>query len=72
MERFADALRVHDALVDGASITQIAQAFYGAERLDGDTGGGSDSLKSRIRRLVREARAMAAGDYRLMLGKDVP
>lgn len=69
MERFVDALRVHDALTDGASAAQIVEAFYGAERAMQDVDCGSNSLKSRIRRLVREARAMAAGKYRSLLGK---
>ena len=69
MERFVDALRVHDALSDGASAAQIVEAFYGSERAVQDADCGSNSLKSRIRRLVREARAMAAGKYRSLLGK---
>ncbi|WP_395396462.1 DUF2285 domain-containing protein (plasmid) [Novosphingobium sp. BL-8A] len=71
MGRFVDALRVHDALVDGASTTQIVEAFYGTERAMQDGDCGSDSLKSRIRRLIREARAMAAGKYCSLLGKEV-
>lgn len=66
MERFASALRVHDALAQGASIAQMAEVFYGAA-----WDNGSDSLKSRIRRLVREARALAAGDYRSLMSKEI-
>ncbi|WP_454798687.1 DNA -binding domain-containing protein [Novosphingobium lindaniclasticum] len=69
MERFADVLRVHDARADGASVKQIVDAFYGPGRAGQD--GRSDSLTSRIRRLVREARAMAAGGYRSLMDRDM-
>ncbi|WP_395336781.1 DNA -binding domain-containing protein [Novosphingobium sp. BL-8H] len=67
MRRWIDALRVHDALVGGASITTITAELFGAELLDLDTRRGSASLKSRTRRLIREARSMAAGGYRLLM-----
>ncbi|MFT4054921.1 MAG: DUF2285 domain-containing protein [Novosphingobium sp.] len=58
-------LRVHDALNDGASHRDIAHALFGLQVLDTRT----DSLRSRVRRLVREARHMAKGAYRqLMVG----
>jgi hypothetical protein len=60
-------LRVHDALADGASQRDIARALFGAERVLPGWEGESDSLRSRVRRLVAEARAMAAGGYRLLL-----
>ncbi len=67
MMRWVEALRVHDALADGASITTITAELFGAESLDLDTRRGSDSLKSRTRRLIREARSMAAGGYRSLI-----
>lgn len=70
MERFTSVLRVHDAIEAGASIADMEQAFFGAERAAHDSERGSDSLKSRIRRLVREARTMAAGEYRSLLRKN--
>lgn len=69
MERFAAALRVADALADGASIAQMAEALYGTQWAGPN--GGSDSLKSRIRRLVRDARSMAAGEYRSLMGMEI-
>ncbi len=61
--RFVDMLRVHDGLIAGASLGDLAEVLYGTEA--GDTKARrSDSLRSRVRRLVREARAMAAGGYR--------
>ncbi len=54
-------LRVHDALADGASQRDIAAALFGEARARRDWNNTSDSLRSRTRRLVREARVMGAG-----------
>ncbi|MGC6331151.1 DUF2285 domain-containing protein [Rhizorhabdus sp. FW153] len=63
-------LRVHDALQEGASQREIGIGLFGAARVAEDWAGRSDSLRSRIRRLVREAREMACGGYRqLMRGR---
>jgi hypothetical protein len=73
IERWLMALRVHDGLLAGASQREIAAVLFGAERVDCDWAGASDSLRTRVRRLVREARALVAGGYRLLLrrsGKD--
>ncbi len=61
--RFVDMLRVHDGLIAGASLGDLAEVLYGTEAGDAKARR-SDSLRSRVRRLVREARAMAAGGYR--------
>lgn len=63
------ALRVHDALAQGASHREIGAALFGTERVRRDWHDGSDSLRSRVRRLVREARAMARGGYRQLLSR---
>jgi len=60
-------LRVHDALQDGASQREIASALFGRKRVHDDWGGESDSLRSRIRRLVRDVRVMANGGYRQLM-----
>lgn len=65
--RWLDALRVYDALRDGASQREIGAALFGRERIEQDWGDGADSLRSRVRRLVREARAMAQDGYRSLL-----
>ena len=65
--RWLEMLRVHDAVQDGASHREIASALFGESRVDTDWNGRSDSLRSRVRRLVRDARAMAAGGYRSLL-----
>lgn len=65
--RWLGMLRVHDALADGASQREIAATLFGEARVAEDWGVVSDSLRSRVRRLVRDARAMAAGGYRNLM-----
>jgi hypothetical protein len=65
--RLIDMLRVHDALSQGASQRDIGAALFGDQRVALDWSDGSDSLRSRVRRLVREAGTMAQGGYRSML-----
>lgn len=60
-------LRVHDALADGASQREIARALYGDTRVAREWHGRSDSMRSRVRRLVRDAVTMADGGYRRLL-----
>ena len=67
MGRWLTVLRVHDALVDGASQREIGAVLFGEEHVRRDWDGASDSLRSRVRRLVREARATARGGYRQLL-----
>lgn len=67
MPRLVTILRVSDALAAGASQREIATALFGAEAVARDWNNRSDALRSRLRRLVREARAMAAGGYRRLL-----
>lgn len=65
--RWIVALRVHDALVAGASQRDIARVLFGGD-LALDTGAReSDSLRSRVRRLVADARRLAGGGYRLLM-----
>lgn len=67
IDREIALLRVHDALGEGASQREIGAALFGEERVRHDWSGASDSLRSRVRRLVREARSMARGGYRQLL-----
>lgn len=67
MPRMLTVLRVHDALEDGASQREIGIALFGEEHVARDWNERSDSLRSRVRRLVREARATAQGGYRHFL-----
>lgn len=69
LDRLIQILRVHDALAAGASQRDIAIHFFGNERIPRDWRVASDSLRSRVRRLIREARRMAGGGYRLLLGR---
>lgn len=64
VERWLLALRVHDAIMAGASQREIAMVLFGADAADARQ---SDSLRSRVRRLSHEAKALAVGGYRLLL-----
>lgn len=64
VRRGLEVLRVHDALRAGASQREIAADLFGPERVPADWRIASDALRSRVRRLVREARRMAGGGYR--------
>lgn len=67
VERWIALLRVHDALLEGASRREIAVALLGRDPAADDDAAVSDSLRSRVRRLIRDARAMARGGYRTLL-----
>lgn len=69
IRRWVDCLRVHDGLRDGASLQEIAQVMFGAERVAHDHERGSQSLRSRVRRMAPQARALAAGGYRMLMRK---
>lgn len=64
IERGIQLLRVHDARVDGATQREIGAVLFGEARVAEDWNDRSDSLRSRVRRLVREARTLALGGYR--------
>ena len=55
-------LRVHDALASGASQREIGLELFG----EADAAR-ADSIRSRVRRLVRESRRMAGGGYRFLM-----
>ena len=67
VDRGIDMLRVHDAVVDGASQREIGEALFGASRVHRDWSDASDSLRSRVRRLLVDARMMASGGYRHLM-----
>lgn len=67
--RRLEVLRVHDALASGASQRDIAAVLFGFRRTAQEWNGPSDWLRSRVRRLVREARTMAGGGYRRLLAR---
>lgn len=66
LDRMIQALRVHDAVAAGASQREIAQVLFGAAA-DHASGRRSDSLRSRVRRLVADARVLARGGYRALM-----
>lgn len=67
VERWIVALRVHDAVTAGASQREIGTVLYGERYQQG--GALSDSLRSRVRRLVAEARRLGGGGYRMLLNR---
>ncbi|MGN6619936.1 MAG: DNA -binding domain-containing protein [Sphingomonas sp.] len=68
--RLVEALRVADALVDGASLTQISGSLRGAQCASGDWPGDGESIKSSARRKVALARQLTAkGPAAIMKGR---
>jgi hypothetical protein len=65
--RIATALRVSDALGAGASYRQIAITLFGEARVRDEWNGASDSMRSRVRRLVGLANDLAAGGWQTLL-----
>ena len=60
-------LRVHDARASGASHREIGEALFGALAVEAGWEGRTDHVRQRVRRLVKSARAMAQGGYRLLM-----
>lgn len=68
IERGLVTLRVADALAAGASHREIGIALFGEDRVLAEWEGGSDSLRSRVRRLAAQARRLGQGGWRALLG----
>ena len=60
-------LRVHDARASGASHREIGEVLFGAQAIESGWEGRSDHLRQRVRRMVKSARALAGGGYRLLM-----
>jgi hypothetical protein len=67
IDRWILALRVHDAVMAGASQSEIARVLFDDDPRLAAAAWRSDSLRSRVRRLVGEARRLAAGGYRALM-----
>lgn len=67
--RYAAMLRALDARAGGACLREIAELLYGARAVAAGWSGRSDHLKSRVRRLVRDAAAMQRGGYRALVAR---
>jgi hypothetical protein len=65
--RIVAALQVFDGLLAGASQHDLAVALYGEDRVAAEWNGKSDSMRSRVRRLVRLAHDLAAGGWQRLL-----
>jgi hypothetical protein len=68
--RMVTMLRVHDALAEGMSYRDIGRFLFGEDRVRGEWDGPSDSLRGRVRRLARDALAMARGGWRQLLHRE--
>jgi hypothetical protein len=65
--RWIDKLRAVDAVGFGASQRDIAVAFFGERRVGVEWSRGSDCLRLRVQRLIREGWRMVRGGYRDLL-----
>ena len=60
-------LRVHDARASGASHREIGEVLFGTQAVETGWEGRSDHVRQRVRRMVKSAKAMAGGGYRLLM-----
>lgn len=67
VDRWLKLLRVHDALQAGASQREIGTVLFGQDLTRSGWYQDNDWVRSRVRRLVRDARTMMRGGYRLLL-----
>lgn len=67
MDRWLLALRTFDALRAGASHREVAIALFGRALVTAEWGSRTDSLKSRVRRLMKLASHLADGGYNNLL-----
>ena len=65
--RLVAALQVFDGLLAGASQRDIAAALYGQERVATEWNSASDSMRSRVRRLIGIAHDLAAGGWQKIM-----
>jgi hypothetical protein len=65
--REVSRLVAFDALARGASHREIGALIFGQSALDDGWDSQSDRVRSLVKRLVRDARRLAGGDYRNML-----
>jgi hypothetical protein len=61
--RWAMLVRTLDALAIDPGQKAVATALYGAATVAAEWNGRSDFLRSRVRRLIKQARSLAAGGY---------
>jgi hypothetical protein len=67
LSRWSALLRVHDAIVAGATQREIAAALFGEAVAQASWRGEADFARSRVRRLIGEARAMSRGGWRWLM-----
>lgn len=66
-DRLVQALRAVDARTEAATLSDIATALFGMDRVRRDWSGPSDYLRSRTRRIARLGQSLVQGDYRHLL-----
>lgn len=66
-DRLVQALRAADARSEAATLSDIAAALFGKDRVQCDWSGPSDYLRSRTRRIARLAQTLVQGSYRHLL-----
>lgn len=67
LRRAIDLLRVYDAFSAGAGQREIGEVLFGRERVREQWNGASDAMRSRVKRLMRDARGLAQGGWRTLL-----
>lgn len=60
-------LRVHDALATGAPQREIADGLFDQDWVARGWDGGSDFMRSRLRRMIVQQRRLVGGGYRALL-----
>ena len=68
MARWSSLLRVHDAALSGARQREIGALFFGSDAVEENWRSASDFLRSRTRRLIKDAVKMASGGWRHLMG----
>lgn len=69
--RWVLQLRVHDAVRDGCDQRKIASVLFSPSAAAPKWRSDASSIRSQVQRLVRNARLMAGGEYRRLLGKPI-
>ena len=69
-DRWIELLRASDALRCGASQRELAELLFGVDRTRAEWQGISESLRSRVRRIVRQVEGLLKGGYRSLMRRN--
>jgi len=67
VERWIELLRASDALRGGASQRELAELLFGVSRTRAEWQEASESLRSHVRRVVRQVEGLLGGGYRKLM-----